>query len=305
VVSVGWSGKSFSGSRTLQGWEEYKLTPAARRPVVAAVRGFYGWAHESGYINTNPAEYLYYPKSGRKIPVAMSLASAERIMLQCDLDTFIGLRDAAILAVLIGCGPRVGGVCGLDVEDLHWQHDAAGMDRLVIKFKEKGDKERLVPAPIQTALYLQAYLNHEDLVKYDRSLENGHQVLFVSNNNNVPAHERHGEHIRVAPRSVFDRIRKYGEQAGIPSNELHPHAMRHLFGTEMTEDDVNVFVQAELMGHEDTRTTQAYSQLAMRKKAEAIDKASPMRKIRTPVSGIAQQLENNTRKRASTPRKGA
>jgi site-specific recombinase XerD len=286
--------EAFAG---LYAHQELKLKPRARKPLVAALRSFYAWAHAAGGVAENVAELLEYPKAGKRLPRAMALESAEAILMQCDLTTFIGVRDAAILSVLIGCGPRVSGVCNLNEEDLLWRNEN-GRERLVIRFREKGDKERLVPAPHETALMLHAYLGHPELEAIDRLLEDGNRVLFVSvRNRQVPEHEYRGEARRIAERSVFDRLRQYGEAAGVPVEQLHPHAIRHLFGTEMAEDDVNLLVHQELMGHEDPKTTKGYAALAMRKKTEAIDKASPLRKIRTPVSELARSLEK--------PRRGA
>lgn len=270
-----------------------KLKPRARRPLVAAVRGFYHWLQREGAIDSNPAADIEYPNAGRRLPRNMSLENAEKLLMQCDMSDFVGVRDAAILGVMIGCGPRVSGVCRLNESDLYW-YSHEGKERLAIRFLEKGEKERLVPAPAETALLIHAYLGHQQLEEIDRTLENGDRVLFVSVRNRlVPAHEYHGEHRRIAERSVFDRIRLYGEQAGIPEEQLHPHALRHLFGTEMTEHDTNLFIHQELMGHADPKTTQIYNTLAMRQKMKAIDKASPMRNIRTPVTDLVRHIENS------------
>lgn len=280
------------------------LTPRARKPLVAAIRGFYTWAAKSGHLIRNTAEELEYPKSGRRLPRAMGLGNAEKLLMQPDLDTFIGIRDAAMIGILIGCGPRVSGLCSLNQEDLQWYQDGEHK-RLVIRFNEKGDKERLVPAPPETTMLIHAYLGHPEIDQIDRLLEDGTNVLFVSTQNyTVPEHEYRGEARRLRTNGVYERIRRYGEHAGIPMEELHPHALRHLFGTEMVEDDINILISQDLMGHEDPKTTQTYSRLAIRKKIEAIDKASPMRKISTPVTEMVRYLERRARKRPSESANG-
>ena len=55
------------------------------------------------------AEQIPVPQLGRRLPDVMSLASAEKLMWAPDLNTFSGIRDAALLALLVGCGVRVGG----------------------------------------------------------------------------------------------------------------------------------------------------------------------------------------------------
>lgn len=266
------------------------LVPRARKPLVASLRSFYHWAERAGVTMTNPAQHLDYPKAGRRLPRTATLADAEAMLMACDLSTLIGVRDAAILAILIGTGCRVSGLCAINEEDLLWYRDD-GVERLIIRLREKGSKERLVPAPLETALLIHAYLGHHDLEQIDRTLPDGNRVLFVSTaNRNVPAHEYYGEHRRIASRSVFDRIRYYGTRLKIPSERLHPHALRHLFGTEMVEHDINILVTQALMGHGDVKSTEPYVELAVRKKIDAIDRASPMRNINTPVSALARNI---------------
>ena len=287
--------EAFTG---LHAHQQLRLKPRARRPLVAAVRGFYTWAYPRGYVAENTASYLAYPRAGKPLPRAMSLSNAEALFMQCDLDTFIGVRDAAIISVLIGCGPRISGVCSLNEESLVWYRDDEDQERLSIRFVEKGSKERLVPAPRETALMLHAYLGHHELEEIDRALDSGERVLFVSTHNTmVPPHEYHGSARRLSARAVFDRLRRYGELAGIPKDELHPHALRHLYGTELAEHDVDLLLRQELMGHEDPKSTKIYTALAQRKKASAVEHASPMKHIRSPVSDLARHLDSQRKPR--------
>lgn len=262
----------------------------ARRPYIAAIREFFKWALHGKRIHDNPGAQLTYPKSGRKLPRSMSLTSAERLMWGPDFSTFMGVRDAAILSVLIGCGLRISGLTGLNQGNLiHVEH--AGQVRMVIKVREKGDKERLLPVPREAELVLRLYLEHPDLKEIDRTLPDGDQVLFVSlANRNIEPHAYIGEARRLSDRSIRDMIRKYGEAAGIPVAQLHPHAMRHLFGTELAEADVDLLVRQDLMGHEDAKHTKIYTHLATRKKLEEVDRGGPLAKMKSPVSELLARL---------------
>lgn len=269
------------------------MTPRTRRPMVAAVRGFYAWLSEKRVISGNPAAALPYPTAGKKLPIPMQLGSAEQLLMQPDMDTFKGVRDLAILSVLIGCGLRVSGVVGLNESSLIF-YDDLGHENLAIKTLEKGKKERLVPAPHETRLMLRAYLGHPELRHIDRSLPDGDRVLFVSlRNRMVPEHEYYGEARRIAACSIGSMIVEYGERAGIPRSELRPHAARHLLGTELTEDDTNTLTVQAIMGHEDANSSAIYTHLAMRKLNKTIQKSNPLRKIRTPVSDLARKLSHD------------
>src|SRR3546814_12410533 len=98
----------------------------------------------------------------------MPLRDAEKILAEPDLDTLKGVRDLAILAVLVGCGPRVAGVVGINERDLIFTHNDAGIEELTIILREKGQHQRPVPAPDETRLELRAYLGHPALEHIDR-----------------------------------------------------------------------------------------------------------------------------------------
>ena len=269
------------------------ITPISRRPLVSAIKGFYAWAAKRGLVFEDPAEKLPYPRAGVRLPKGMELKNAERLMMAPDIDTFLGVRDATILAVFIGCGLRLSGLVRLNQSDLIWVDDE-GLDRLVIRVKEKGDKERYMPAPNETSLMLRGYLNHPDLKAIDRRLPDGDRVLFVSvNDRRTPAHEYYGEARRISRRSVADMVEKYGERCGIPRDQCSPHKLRHLFGTELIESDVNLFKAQALMGHSDPKTTKGYVHVAMRSLAQAIDKANPLSKMKLPITELARHLSRS------------
>jgi len=267
------------------------VTAVSRRPYIAAVREFYKWLKSTGAIKENPSLGLSYPKVGRKLPRMMTLASAEKLMWAPDFSTFDGVRDAAVLSLLLGCGLRREGVSSLNESHLV-QMDFKGDRRYMLKVVEKGEKERSMPVPREVDMVLRLYLEHEDLQKIDRTLANGDKVLFVSlNNRAVPAHEYIGARRRMAPKAIGEIVKKHGNKAGIPDDQLHPHAMRHLYGTELLESDVDILIRQELMGHADPKSTAIYTHLAMRKKTAEADRANPFTKIRTPVGDLISKLK--------------
>lgn len=266
------------------------LSPRARRPLVASIRGFYAWLQREGLIAENPARALEAPKAGRRLPRGMTLQDAEKLLLQPDLDTFIGLRDTAIIMTLVGCGLRISGLLRLNESDLLF-YDDAGYERLLLRVNEKGGRERLVPAPDEVRIMMRAYLGHEDLTGTDRCLEDGDQVLFISTRNRaLPADKYHGEARRLSSRSVNEMIEKYGAEAGIPRDRLFPHAMRHLYGTELAEEGIDVLQIQALLGHQNPTTSEIYVHLATRTLARTVDKANPLNKMRTPVTDISHHL---------------
>lgn len=266
-----------------------KLQPISRTPYVACIRGLYAW-HASLYGSRNCAARVPYPKSGRRLPRAMNLDHAERIMWVPNFATFEGVRDAAMLALLIGCGLRVSGLCGLNQSNIV-PIEVEGAHRLAVKTREKGNKERLIPIPIEADLLLRAYMAHPDLEEIPRELKNGDRVLFVTTRNRkCPAHEYYGEKRRFGRQGVNVMILRHGKRAQIPTDQLHPHALRHLFGAELAEDDVDILLRQLLLDHATADSAAIYSHLAIRKLTRTTDKANPLAKMRTPASQLLEQL---------------
>lgn len=265
----------------------------SRKPYVSAVRGFYAWAIARGHVTGNPVLELRHPRTGRPLPSALSLASAEKLMWAPDLGTFKGIRDAAILAMLLG-GLRVSGLVSLNEGDVRNQ-DIDGKPRLVVHVMEKGEKERVMPLPREAEMLLRVYLDHDELKPVQRDVLDrkgrADKVLFVNvRNTSVPAHERMGEKVRLVRHTVWKLIQHYGEKAGVPASERHPHAFRHLFGVELAEDDVDLLTRQHLLGHADPKSTEIYTEMSMRRKTRVIDKSGPLGKMKTPVSELLKRL---------------
>lgn len=266
-------------------------SPRSRRVAVAAFRGFFGWAKRRGLVKRNPAEYLEPPRGGRRLPTVASERTAEALLMQPDLNTFLGVRDATILTLLIGCGLRVSEVCALNEGHLLWGRDPDGRERLTLKVHGKGSNERLAPASAEARVMLHAYLGHAERESMDLVLDDGDKPLFVTTNRrDIPAHLYRGEARRIRIGAVQDMVFRHGRAAGLDDKELHPHALRHLFGTLLAEQDVDIRTIQVLLGHRDISTTQIYTHLAMRKLNQVMDQAGPLKHLRSPGRDLARHL---------------
>lgn len=275
------------------------LTPRTRGIYVSAVRSLYKYLSRHRAIASDPSQAIPYPRHGRKLPKVMGLHTAERLLMGPNMDLFIGVRDAAMLSILIGCGPRVGGLCALNESDLMFYRDPGkgrqkekpSIEQLTIRFTEKGGNERLVPAPADVVMFLRAFLGHPDLKRIDRLLPNGDRVLFPTlSNRNILAHEYHGEKRRMSRKAVWKMVQGYAKKMGLPPEECHPHAIRHLFGTELQESGVPLNEIQAMLGHANIETTQIYIHTADRRRRSHIQTGSPLSKIQTQVRPLVDQL---------------
>ncbi|MGR8932108.1 MAG: tyrosine-type recombinase/integrase [Gammaproteobacteria bacterium] len=279
--------EEFSGIHQLKAG----VKPASRRPIISAIRGFFGWLVATGVRSDNPSSVLVLPKIGDPDKMNMRLSDLERLLAKPDMETFIGVRDLAIMSVLSGCGLRVSGLCSLNQSDLIFERTEKGQEILTLRVREKGAKQREVPAPDETRLCIRAYLGHPDLDNIIRTLDNNDKVLFVSTMSKaVPEHQYYGEARRLRPKAINEIVIKYGRMAGLPDDILHPHAFRRLYGTELAESDVHISKMQELMGHSRPETTAVYVRLATQRLRFDNDRGNPLAKIKTPVTGLASAL---------------
>lgn len=268
-------------------------TPRSRRAVVSAVKKYFKWLVRTGALKTDPAAAVPYPSAGRPLPVPMEAKFAERLLMAPGMKDFLGRRDTAILSLFIGCGLRISGLVALNESNLIFYPDENNRERerLALRVTEKGGVTRVVPAPDDCWALIRAYLGDGALDEIDRTLPNGDQVLFVSTMNRAISPDKyHGEKRRISVRSVFDMVARRGKAAGVPINQLHPHSLRHLYGTELAEADVDLLVRQALMGHRSVSSTKIYTHLAQRKLREAVDKANPFRHVTTPVAELLREM---------------
>lgn len=270
------------------------LKPASRRPLIAALRSFYGYLERQEIIQANTANLLVYPKAGKPLPTTISRHHAEQLLMDCDLSEFIGVRDAAILALLLATGMRVSGLSGLNQEQIYSvASEEEGKEPIpVVKVLEKGKKERILPLPAEAAMYVRIYLNHPKMLrlKKDLLLEDGQHVMFAQfNRGSCAAHEWFGERRRLSSKGVERVIERRGTRLNIPREQLHPHAFRHLFGTEMVESGTDLVQVKSLMGHSNMETTAIYVHMAMGTKSQSVNTGSPLSKMNTPMHQIRME----------------
>jgi integrase/recombinase XerC len=82
---------------------------------------------------------------------------------------------------------------------------------------------------------------------------------------------------RLTTRSVGRIVKAVAVAGGLPC-EVHPHTLRHAFGTHMLEEGADLRAIQELLGHERLSTTQRYTQLTTKQVLDVYDKTHPRAK---------------------------
>jgi integrase/recombinase XerC len=170
-------------------------------------------------------------------------------------------RERAIFELLYGCGIRNSELVGLDMDAIHWRDDA-------IRVFGKGKKERLVPLGDAAAEAIRAYLPGRQ-ARLERS---GKGRLVHEGPLLVNARMR-GK-CRLTTRSVGRIVKTIAMRGGLAA-DVHPHTLRHAFGTHMLEEGADLRAIQEMLGHERLSTTQRYTQLTVGQVQRVYDETHP------------------------------
>jgi integrase/recombinase XerC len=82
---------------------------------------------------------------------------------------------------------------------------------------------------------------------------------------------------RLTTRSVGRIVKRIAVAKGLPP-DVHPHTLRHAFGTHLLEEGADLRAIQELLGHERLSTTQRYTQLSMKHVLAVYDQTHPKAK---------------------------
>ena len=247
------------------------LSKASAARALAAVRSWFKWLAGAGRLEQNVAALVATPRLPRHLPRVPSIEQMNLVVDSVDDDAASWpARDAAILELLYGCGMRNAELTGLNLEDIHWANEA-------ILVRGKGQKQRYVPLGDAAAQALRAYLA-ERSAKLAAAGEGGLETpaLFV-NLRLRGLGKVAGAEARLTTRSVGRIVKRIAIQRGL-SSDVHPHTLRHAFGTHLLEEGADLRAIQELLGHERLSTTQRYTQLTTAQLTQVYDRTHPRAK---------------------------
>jgi integrase/recombinase XerC len=103
------------------------------------------------------------------------------------------------------------------------------------------------------------------------------QRRLTERKKNIPALLINRQGGRLTTRSVGRIIKKIAVAKGL-SPDVHPHTLRHAFGTHLLEEGADLRAIQEMLGHERLSTTQRYTQLSMKHVLQVYDRTHPRAK---------------------------
>jgi site-specific recombinase XerD len=251
-----------------QGHELARLTPGqvgsyldslpgtipTKKQHLAALRGFFDALVLRHVVILNPAlsvkaeRYTVIEGKTPEITIEHARTLLRSIRVSYETETgemphVVGLRDRAVIAVLIYTAARIGAVASLKRGSL--THDGS---QWTLRFAEKGGKSREIPLRHDLQLMVLAYLEASGLVEAGKDTP-----LF-------PSAIGKTKQLTTTSTTAGDlgrMIKRRFKNAGLPER-LSPHSFRVTTATNLLDQNVPLEEVQHLLGHADARTTRLY-----------------------------------------------
>jgi integrase/recombinase XerD len=233
------------------------LAARSRARALVATRRLLRFAGASGAFRADPLRGVDSPRVDRTLPrVLRRDETAALIEAAGQGEGALPLRDRAMLEVLYGAGLRVSELVRLP---------RAALDRRGgwLRVLGKGRVERMVP------------LGEPALEAVARYLELGWPALARAAKREPAALFLTRRARAMTRQNFFTRLRAIARRAGVASDRVSPHVLRHAFATDLLEGGADLRVVQTLLGHADLSTTQIYTHVSRARLRETVERRHP------------------------------
>lgn len=208
-----------------------KNTTISRR--ISALRTFYNYLLEKGFVKSNIFLNVKNPKLEKKLPNYLNYTEIEELLASIDTRTDEGLERRLLIEMFYSTGCRVGEMVNIKISDIDFSSKT-------IKVMGKGSKERVVYYGDYASKYLEDYLKNKDKKGYLFTNKRGEKLTI--------------EEVEYIVRDIMKHI----------SIKTHvtPHTLRHTFATHLLNNGADIRTVQELLGHANLSTTGIYTHVS-------------------------------------------
>lgn len=186
------------------------------------IKRFLNWLVAEGMLERNPMSVIKPPRVPKKVIQPLTSQHISRLLQLCDDSKFLGVRNKAIILILLDTGLRLKELANIQIQDID-------LDKETIKVMGKGAKERVVRMCSRTQKALLTYL----LRRTD-----DFPCLWVSE-----------ERTPLTIWGIAIAINTLAKRAGITGIRCSAHSFRHTFATMVLKNGGNVYDLQNLLGH--------------------------------------------------------
>lgn len=208
-----------------------KNTTISRR--ISALRTFYNYLLEKGFVKNNIFLIVKNPKLEKKLPNYLNYTEIEELLASIDTSNSEGLKRRLLIEMFYSTGCRVGEMVNVKISDIDFYNKT-------IKVMGKGSKERIVYYGDYASKYLEDYLKNKDKKGYLFTNKKGEKLTI--------------EEVEYIVRDIMKHI----------SIKTHvtPHTLRHTFATHLLNNGADIRTVQELLGHANLSTTGIYTHVS-------------------------------------------
>lgn len=227
----------------IEGQTRSHSAPTVKQQL-AAIRHLFDWLVMGQIVPLNPAASVRGPAHSvrkGKTPV-LDPAEARTLLDSIDVGTPIGLRDRALIALMVYSFGRIGAALAMRVEDVFVQNR-----RLWVRLREKGGKRHEMPCHHALEEYLHAYLNGTGIA------EDAKGPLFRT----IGRGTQHLTRTPLSQANAYAMVRRRALAAAI-GTKIGNHSFRATGITAYLKNGGTLENAAVMANHASTRTTQLY-----------------------------------------------
>jgi len=184
--------------------------PSTRLARFSALRSFFNWLVTEEELDRSPLFRMKGPQVPVDPPDVLRTDQLKKLLDVTSGSDFAARRDAAIIAILMDTGLRLGGIAGLRYAPNNPKENDVDQDQDLLRVTLKGGREHVVPLGTRAARALDRYLRKRAEHRHSRL-----PWLWLGQQGRLKAH------------GIEQAIARRGRQAGIDG--LHPHLFRHTF----------------------------------------------------------------------------
>jgi integrase/recombinase XerD len=256
-----------ASSSDLSGWladlAARGMAPSTQARKLSAVRRFFRFLFQEGDRKDDPTARLDGPSPEREVPDVLSREEVSRLIAACEEDK----RLKCLVELLYGAGLRASELVTLRVGNLPRRKAGQWMSADII-IRGKGGKDRLCPLGRAALIALSDWLDVREGSLPDNPMMRSKAEGFV-----FPSRGKEGHLTR---RRLGQMLEELAAKAGLRSERVYPHALRHAYATHLLQGGADLRVVQTLLGHADIATTQIYTHVLTDELAELLETAHPM-----------------------------
>jgi len=251
----------------LIGLESDGTSASTQARKLSALRQMFRFLFSEGLRSDDPSGPIDSPKTNRSLPIVMSEADVDNLLLAAqeavNAATTVSARLRAsrlhaLLELLYATGLRVSELVSLPVS-------ATRKDARFLLVTGKGNKERIVPFGDKAKQAVAAYLVARQAALKPKG-SNASDRLFPSSGS-----------LGHLTRQHFARdLKALAGSAGLPARQISPHVLRHAFASHLLQNGADLRSVQQLLGHADISTTQIYTHVLEERLQQLVETAHPL-----------------------------